>query len=40
LRQLTLLRNELNEQFAARHAPATQPINPVSRSRISSKHGT
>jgi hypothetical protein len=28
LRQLTLLRNELNELFAARHAPAAQPINP------------
>jgi len=40
LRQLNLLRNELNEQFGARHAPATQPINPASRSRISSSRGT
>jgi len=40
LRQLNLLRNELNEQFGARHAPVAQPINPASRSRISSKRGT
>ncbi|MCC7040333.1 MAG: IS256 family transposase [Burkholderiales bacterium] len=39
-RQLSLLRNELNEQFAALHAPAAQPINPASRSRISSTRGT
>jgi hypothetical protein len=36
LRQAALLRNELNEQFAMRNAPAAQPINPASRSRISS----
>jgi hypothetical protein len=40
LRQLALLRNELNEQFAAAHAPAAQPINPASRSRISSREKT
>ena len=40
LRQLSLLRNELNEQFTARHAPVAQPINPASRSRISSTRGT
>jgi transposase-like protein len=40
LRQLALLRNELNEQFAAVHAPAAQPINPASRSRISSREKT
>jgi putative transposase len=41
LRQLSLLRLELNEQFAARHAPAQpQSINPASRSRISSKDRT
>jgi transposase-like protein len=28
LRQLNLLRNELNEAFGARYAPAAQPINP------------
>ena len=36
LRQLNLLRNELNEPFGARNAPAAQPINPASPSRISS----
>ena len=40
LRQLAPLRNELNEQFAAAHAPAAQPINPASRSRISSREKT
>jgi len=40
LRQLTLLRKELNEEFGARHAPAAQPINPASRSRISSNQRT
>jgi transposase-like protein len=40
LRQLNLLRNELNEQFDAAHAPAAQPIHPVSRSRISSREKT
>jgi transposase-like protein len=40
LRQLNLLRNELNEQFGARHAPAVQPLNPASRSRISSNRRT
>lgn len=41
LRQLNLLRTELNEQFGARHAPIAQrPINPASRSRISSSQGT
>ena len=41
VRQLTLLRNELNEQFATQHAPATaQPINPASRYRVSSKDRT
>ena len=40
LRQLNLLRNELNEQFGARHAPAAQPINPASRSRNSSNRRT
>lgn len=40
LRQLDLLRNELNEQFAAAHAPAAQLINPASRSRFSSKEKT
>ena len=39
VRQLGLLRTELNEKFAAAHAPATQPINPASRSRISSREG-
>jgi len=41
VRQLTLLRNELNEQFATRHAPAAaQPNNSVSHSRVSSKDRT
>lgn len=40
LRQLNSLRSELNEQFGARHAPIAQPINPASRSRISSNGGT
>ena len=40
LRQLQLLRNELNEHFGARHAPIAQPINPASRTRISSNRGT
>jgi hypothetical protein len=40
LRQLQLLRNELNEQFGARHAAIAQPINPASCSRISSNRGT
>jgi transposase-like protein len=40
LRQLTLLRNELNEQFAMRHAPAAQSIDVASHSRISSKQRT
>ena len=41
VRQLTLLRIELNEQFATQHAPATaQTINPASRSRVSSKDRT
>jgi transposase-like protein len=40
LRQLDLLRNELNEQFAAAHALAAQPINPASHSRISSRERT
>jgi len=40
LRQLYLLRNELNELFGARHAPAAQPINPAPRSQISSNRRT
>ena len=40
LRQLQLLRNELNEPFGVRHAPIPQPVNPASRTRISSNRGT
>jgi hypothetical protein len=40
LRQLQLYRNALNEQFRARHVPIAQPINPASRTRISSNRGT
>jgi putative transposase len=40
LRQLALLRKELNEQFSAQHAPTAQPINRASRSRISSNERT
>ena len=40
LRQLQLIRSERSEQFGARHAPIAQPINPASRTRISSNRGT
>jgi len=40
LRQLHLLRSELNEQFDTRHALIAQPINPASRTRVSSNRGT
>jgi hypothetical protein len=40
LRQLQLLRNEMNEQFGTGQTPAVQPINPISRTRISSNRGT
>jgi hypothetical protein len=38
-RHLNLLPSGLDEQFGARHAPIDQPVNPASRSRISSSRG-
>jgi len=40
LRQLALLRSELNEQFSARHAPVAQALKHAFRSRISSNQRT
>ncbi|NWF72861.1 MAG: hypothetical protein HXY51_07475 [Nitrospirae bacterium] len=40
LRRVTLLSTNVNERLGAAHAPTAQPINPASRSGVSSREQT